>query len=101
MPEKGPSGPVVLSQALNCPGCGAGLEMRAAGHSLTVICSHCGAILDAKDPKFRVLEQFQARTKIVPKIPLGTRGKLGDVTYEIIGFQVRTITVEGTNYSWS
>jgi hypothetical protein len=101
MPERGPSGPVALSKALNCPGCGASLEMRAAGHSLTVICGHCGAMLDAKDPQFRVLEQFQARTKIVPKIPLGTRGKLDNATYEIIGFQVRTITVEGTNYSWS
>ena len=100
MPERGPAGPVTLSRALNCTGCGAGLEVRAAGHSLTIVCGHCGAVLDAKDPDFQILSRFDSKTQIKPKIPLGTRGKLEGIAFEVIGFQVRTITVEGVNYSW-
>ncbi len=33
-------------------------------------------------------------------LPLGTRGKFGDVLYEVIGFQVRTTWSDGLAYSW-
>jgi hypothetical protein len=56
--------------------------------------------LDAKDPALGVLETFQARERIQPKIPLGKRGKLAGSEWEAIGFQERTITVEGIPYSW-
>ncbi|MGN7062052.1 DUF4178 domain-containing protein, partial [Neisseria sp. P0001.S006] len=36
-----------------------------------------------------------------PLIPLGTRGKFHGDAYEAIGFQVRTIHVEGEAYSWA
>jgi len=35
-----------------------------------------------------------------PLIPLGSRGKLRGTLYEVIGFQRRTIQVEGVSYSW-
>ena len=38
--------------------------------------------------------------KIQPLIPLGSRGKIRGVVYEVIGFQRRTIQVEGISYSW-
>ncbi len=37
---------------------------------------------------------------MAPLIPLGTRGTLGGVIYEAIGFQVRTVTEEDGSYAW-
>src|SRR5437867_3281971 len=92
-PARGPSGPVVLSRALNCPNCGAALVMRAAGHSLTIVCDNCKSVLDAKDESFQVLSRFESRARITPAIPLGSRGRLAGIHWEVIGMQVRTITV--------
>ena len=88
-------------KALNCPNCGAALTIRASYHTLTVVCANCLSILDAKDPNLQVLQQFQAQERIQPLVPLGTRGKLRGDVHEVIGFQVRTIVVEGVPYSWS
>lgn len=91
---------VPLVKGLNCPGCGASLTMRAAAHTLTIVCESCTSILDARDPNFQVLQKFEAKRKVDPKIPLGARGGFEEYTYEVIGFQVRTIVVEGVPYSW-
>jgi hypothetical protein len=88
-------------RALNCPKCGAPLVIRGFETTLSVVCENCLSVLDAKDPNLAVLQQFQARTRIKPLIPLGTRGKVRGDAYEVIGFQVRTIVVDLTEYSWS
>ena len=88
-------------KSLHCPNCGAPLAFRGLQTTVSVVCENCLSVLDAKDPNLAVLQQFQARERIKPLIPLGTRGKLRGDPYEAIGFQVRTITVEGTPYSWS
>jgi len=87
-------------KGLNCPNCGAALEIRGFEHTLSVVCVNCLSVLDAKDPNFRVLQTFQERERIQALIPLGSRGKLHGDTYEAIGFQVRTIEVDGILYSW-
>lgn len=88
-------------EGLNCPNCGAAQEIRAFGHTLAVVCPNCHSILDAKDPKLRVLQEAEARQQRVrPLIPLGKRGKLHGAEWEVVGFQVRSITVEGVTYSW-
>ncbi|MGC1413672.1 MAG: DUF4178 domain-containing protein, partial [Candidatus Acidiferrum sp.] len=38
--------------------------------------------------------------EVPPLIPLGTRGKIRGTDYEVIGFQRRSITVEGVRYDW-
>lgn len=87
-------------KALDCPNCGGTVQLRGMAHTLTVVCIQCLSILDAKDPRLRVLQQFQARERIRPLIPLGTRGKLHGTQYEVIGFQVREILVDGIPYQW-
>lgn len=84
----------------NCPNCGAAVAVRGFAHSLNVVCESCQSVLDARDPNFKVLQQFQERQKVDPQIPLGSRGKWKGAVYEVIGFQQRTITVEGVEYSW-
>jgi hypothetical protein len=89
------------AKALNCPACGAAIVLRALGHAETVVCESCHSILDAQDPHLQILQKFEAITGgDRPLIPLGTRGKLRGVDYEVIGFQRRSIQVEGISYHW-
>ena len=87
-------------EGLNCPKCGAPLTMRTFGQAVTVVCPNCHSILDAKDPKLEVLQTFESKQRIKPQIPLGRRGKLRGEAYEVIGFQVRTVRIEGVQYHW-
>ena len=88
-------------KGLNCPGCGAAMNVRGFEHTVTVVCPQCLAILDAKDPNLQILQKFTDKTRLKLLIPLGSRGKWGGTLYEVIGYQKRTITVDGTEYSWS
>jgi len=93
--------PKPQAKALNCPQCGAAITLRALGHAETVVCESCHSILDAKDPNLQILQKFQVITgEVPPLIPLGSRGKLRGTDYEVIGFQRRSITVEGIRYDW-
>jgi hypothetical protein len=88
-------------KALACPNCGGAVQIRTFEHAITVVCENCQSVLDAKDPGLRVLQAHAERlAKRTPKIPLGTRGKLHGQPWEVVGFQTRTITVEGERYSW-
>jgi Domain of unknown function (DUF4178) len=93
--------PKPQARALNCPQCGAAIILRSLGHAETVVCASCHSILDAQDPNLQILQKFDAIVgEVPPLIPLGTRGKLRGVDYEVIGFQRRSITVEGIRYDW-
>ena len=87
-------------RALNCPHCGAALTLRSFNNAVTIVCESCHSILDAKDPNLQVLQQFKASADEKPLIPLGSRGKIRGTEYEAIGFQRRTIHVDGEPYSW-
>jgi hypothetical protein len=88
-------------RALNCPNCGAALVVRSFNNAVTIVCEGCHSILDAKDPNLQILQRFKVATgEDKPLIPLGTRGKIRGVDYEVIGFERRTIHVDGIPYSW-
>ncbi|MDX2149401.1 MAG: DUF4178 domain-containing protein [Bryobacteraceae bacterium] len=87
-------------RSLLCPNCGGNVELRGMQHTVTAVCVQCLAVLDTKTPSLQVLEKSKERERVQPLIPLGTRGKLHGDPYEAIGFQQRTITVEGVDYSW-
>lgn len=87
-------------QGFNCVNCGAAVELRALSHTQAVACTSCGAVIDTKDRNVTVLQEAEARQTIAPLIPLGTRGTWHDQPYDVIGFQQRSITVEGTRYAW-
>ena len=85
------SAPAVAS--LSCPQCGAAIELRTLDQAQSVVCSSCGSILDARDPNLSLIQAFQAKHKFEPQIPLGTRGTLKGEKWEVVGYQVRSITV--------
>ncbi len=98
-PPQTPPKPQV--KAVNCPKCGAAIAMRSFGKAETVVCDSCHSILDATDPNLKILQTFQAIVgENPPLIPLGQRGKLRGVDYEVIGFQRRSTLVDGVRYSW-
>jgi hypothetical protein len=95
-----PPGPPQV-RSLNCPGCGAAITLRSLSQAVTVICDHCHSILDAQDPRLTILQKFKAAVdEDPPLIPLGMRGKIRATDYEAVGFQRRTIHVDGVPYSW-
>lgn len=100
--ESAGAGPAVAGvKGLNCPQCGAAIELRSGQLAQTVACPSCTAILDARDPNLAVLEEAQDRSKRAnPAIPLGTTGTLGDERWQAIGFQVRGVVVSGVTYFW-
>jgi Domain of unknown function (DUF4178) len=67
---------------------------------LTVVCTHCLSVLDASTPELRILQQIQEKYRRTPKIPLGTRGKVGGAQWETIGYQTRAIHDDGETFSW-
>jgi Domain of unknown function (DUF4178) len=87
-------------RGFNCPSCGAAIALRGMAWTQSVACGQCGAVLDANDPNLRVLARFDQRVKVRPLIPLGAKGEWRGATRQVIGFQQRTITVDGVKYSW-
>jgi ribosomal protein S27AE len=76
--------------ALSCPSCGAAVSLRAAGQSMSAVCGSCGAVIDTATPELKVIQEADAAVRdLAPLLPIGQRGKLLDVDYEVIGFVSR------------
>jgi hypothetical protein len=62
--------------------------MRAKGISITFACESCGSIIDSTREGFKVLTKFSQQKELLDSlaIPLGSRGVLFEVEWEIIGF---------------
>ena len=88
------------TEGFNCKNCGAAVELRALSHTRSVACTSCGAILDPNDPTLAILQENVKVNRIVPKIPLGSRGVLSGRRAQVIGFQHRSIEVDGAFYGW-
>jgi hypothetical protein len=72
--------------ALPCPNCGAPIELRAAGQSMAATCGSCRSLIDTAKPELQLIEKAEAVVrKIAPLLPIGQRGKLFDIEYEVVG----------------
>jgi hypothetical protein len=90
----------VQAKSISCPNCGGAVELRGFAHSLSAVCPQCLTVLDASTPEVQILQTFQGKTRTQPTIPLGTRGKIGNTQYQVIGFQVRQVSSGDDSYSW-
>ena len=97
MALKPPTPPSVTS--LVCRGCGAPLEIRAPGRSIVVACGACGTVLDAQDPDGTIIARYETKNTVVPRIPLGSRGRLKGEAWEVVGYQVRR-TIADVPFTW-
>lgn len=88
--------PAPAAKALTCPGCGGGVELRAAGYTVHVACQYCGSILDVTQAQVKLVARYHQAAAAL-EIPLGTRGMLRDVEWEVIGYLQRS---ENGAYGW-
>ncbi len=91
----------IQAKSFNCTWCGAPQTVHAPGQSESLVCGSCGSVIDLTDPNLRVLWTFRAAKKAEPRIPLGSRGKLFDADYEVLGFMRRMTKVDYATYEWS
>lgn len=75
-------------KSFSCPNCGGIVEVRAPGQTLTAGCIHCGTVVDITDENFRIIQQFNQKMRPM-LIPLGKRGKLDGIEWEVIGMMTR------------
>ncbi|PXA84583.1 DUF4178 domain-containing protein [Nostoc sp. 3335mG] len=88
--------PSPSATVLTCPSCGGSVKLRAAGFSVTVCCEYCGSLLDVTNPTVKLLvEDHRARAELA--IPLGTRGTLRGIEWEVVGYLRRS---ERGAYGW-
>src|SRR5262249_14935886 len=92
--------PPVAVRSINCPSCGAVVAVRTFGHVVNVVCQSCGTLLDARDEGVSIIQKYDAAMRFEPGIPLGSRGTLQGTKYEVVGFQVRQVVVDGEAYRW-
>ncbi|MEZ0494860.1 DUF4178 domain-containing protein [Sphingomonas sp. IW22] len=81
--------------ALSCPNCGGTITLRAAGHSVTVACEYCASILDVSQPQVRLITRYREKTARLA-IPLGARGTLDGIEWEMVGWMARS----DSGYPW-
>ncbi|MGV3662617.1 MAG: DUF4178 domain-containing protein [Prosthecobacter sp.] len=78
------------SEAVGCPQCGAPVNLRAEGLSMSAVCGSCGTIADTSKPVLRDIGKVSATTlKLKPILPIGTRGMLRGQPWEVIGYMKR------------
>jgi len=75
---------MTASRAIECPSCGGALAIKAAGHSVTLGCQYCGALLDVAHPDVAVISTYEGAVRSLP-LPLGVRGTLFETEWEVIG----------------
>lgn len=70
--------------ALNCPGCGSGIEYRA-GMATHVVCPACHAEVDCAGGKAEVLAKHAEVESVATTLRAGDEGKIGGITWTVIG----------------
>ena len=84
-----------MSKRFDCTSCGGPLVLRAEGVTDSLACEHCGAVLDARDPRHQVLARYRAKLGRVAPLPIGARGTLRGEKLEVIGRQTRAVRYSG------
>jgi hypothetical protein len=76
--------------ALACPSCGAAVNLRAAGQTMSAVCGSCGTVIDTSSPTLEIIQEASSnQLSIAQLLPIGQRGKLSGVEYEVIGVVAR------------
>ncbi|MBI5246926.1 MAG: DUF4178 domain-containing protein [Elusimicrobia bacterium] len=89
-----------MSARFACTACSGTLELRAEGVSESLACQHCGAVLDARDPKHKILARYRQKLGAPPKLPIGTMGTFRGEKLQVLGLQRRAVRYSGVIYSW-
>lgn len=86
----------------NCPHCGAPVSVQLQ-NSKTVTCPSCNSIIDLSAGLGGELRHAVQDEPVQPLIPLGSRGQLQGVSWQVVGFQHRMGHAPGDSdehYGW-
>ncbi len=86
-------------EKLSCPNCGAPLSLRVPEQSVRVVCESCNHLLDTSQGAFRVIGALE-RGRKEPRTPLGSAGVLRERQLLVVGWMLRSCTVDGERYPW-
>ena len=94
LPSESDSAPA--AEQFNCPNCGGSIEIKAAGYSVSIACQYCGSTLDVTNPDVKIIQRYEGEVRKL-ELPLGSRGELRGIEWEVIGYQRRS---ENGSYPW-
>lgn len=84
-------------KTFSCPNCGGSIEIRAVGISISAVCGSCGSIIDVANENVHLISKAAIKTRKIA-IPLGSRGVIFGVEWEVIGYCAKT---DGSGmYDW-
>jgi len=89
--------PTAKADAFNCPACAAPFVL-SSGRIKTYGCASCGSLLDTSSRQVQLVKRAQAVLDTPLAVPLGSKGTLGGVTWQVIGHLLRA---SEQNYTWS
>ena len=88
----------ISAKQVRCPQCAGTLELQAPDQTQRVGCPFCGSLLDCDSGNLTYLKTLKQKVK--PLIPLGTKGRIDDVEYTVIGFMRQSVTYD-RKYLWT
>jgi hypothetical protein len=77
------------AKAITCPNCGGSTEIKAAGYTVTLVCQYCSSVLDVANPDVSIITAYNEAAAEL-EIPLGTRGSINGIEWEVIGYITRS-----------
>ncbi len=80
---------MVKMKTFSCRNCGAALEERARGWSLSIVCASCGSVIDLTDEEKKIISKIDETHEANILLPLGQRGTLKGKEWEILGYMER------------
>lgn len=87
-------------EKLSCSNCGGALNLIAPDQAERIVCPNCGGVHDVtSEGNLKYLDVLKARGP-KPLVPLGGKGKIGDVEYIVAGFMQRSVTFD-IKYYWT
>lgn len=72
--------------SLQCPSCGAPIDLRLPGKSERAVCNYCGTLADVGSDELKIVDKYERKAKIKPLIELGSRGVFEGQPFELVGF---------------
>lgn len=90
----------IKANAFNCPHCASPLTVHS-GAIESVACDSCGSIIGVENENVQILARATQSLRVVPWLPLGSKGRLHDIDWEAIGFLRRSQRSGGVDYAWS
>ena len=87
-------------RSIDCPNCGAGLDVLGGGRVTTQVCSYCGAALDATDA-WRVLAVYDGMARPPSPFRLGMEGVLRGVRWTVTGTIGMVEREAGREWRWT